>query len=111
MTTTTTTYAVCVGVADIRRDPDPNAELVTQALMNVEVTAGETEGEWTHVALTDYTGWISSNQLEEPVVKGFCKIGEPGLQYAQLCSLWFAVVSLPDAPPGRAPGQFDVCNE
>ena len=60
MTTTTTTYVVCVGVADIRRDPDPNAELVTQALMNVEVTAGETEGEWTHVALTDYTGWISS---------------------------------------------------
>jgi hypothetical protein len=76
MTTTTTTYAVCVGVADIRRDPDPNAELVTQALMNVEVTAGETDGEWTHVALSDYTGWISSNQLEEPVVKGFCKIGE-----------------------------------
>jgi len=63
-------------VADIRRDPDPDSELVTQALMNVEAIAGETVGEWAHVTLADYTGWIHSNQLEEPVVKGFCKIGE-----------------------------------
>ena len=76
MTTTITTCTVCVGVADIRRDPDPHSELVTQALMNMEAMAGETVGEWTRVTLADYTGWIHSNQLEEPVVKGFCKIGE-----------------------------------
>ena len=76
MMTTTTTCTVCVGVADIRRDPDPDSELVTQALMNMEAMAGESDGEWTHVTLADYTGWIHSNQLEEPVVKGFCKIGE-----------------------------------
>ena len=28
MTTTTTTYAVGVGVADIRRDPDPNQAIL-----------------------------------------------------------------------------------
>ncbi len=35
-------YAVAVGVAYIRRDPDPASELVTQALMNVPANAGET---------------------------------------------------------------------
>ncbi len=69
-------YAVAVGVADIRREPDPNSELVTQALMNVAARAGEISGEWTHVALSDYEGWVRSDQLEEPVVKGFCKVGE-----------------------------------
>jgi gamma-D-glutamyl-L-lysine dipeptidyl-peptidase len=59
-------YAVAVGVADIRRDPDPASELVTQALMNAPANAGETSGEWTHVTLSDYAGWIRSDQLEEP---------------------------------------------
>jgi len=72
----TTTCVVSAGVADVHRDPGPDSELVTQALMNVEAMAGETDGEWTHVTLSDYTGWMRSNQLEEPVVKGFCKIGE-----------------------------------
>ncbi len=71
-----TTLAVSVGVADIRREPDPSAELVTQALMNMPAVAGEVSDAWTYVALPDYSGWIHSDELAEPVVKGFCKVGE-----------------------------------
>ncbi|HEV2654106.1 MAG TPA: C40 family peptidase [Ktedonobacteraceae bacterium] len=70
------TFAVSVGVADIRREPDPSAELVTQALMNMSAVAGEVSDAWTYVTLPDYSGWIHSDELAEPVVKGFCKIGE-----------------------------------
>lgn len=65
-----TIYAVAVEVADIRRGPDPTSELVTQALMNVPAIAGETSGEWTHVTLSDYQGWIRGDQLEEPASGG-----------------------------------------
>ncbi len=75
-TTITTTYAVSVGVADIRRAPDPTSELVTQALMNVPAVAGEAQCAWTQVTLPDYQGWIRTGQLEEPIVKGFCKVGK-----------------------------------
>jgi hypothetical protein len=75
-TTITTTYAVSIGVADIRRAPDPSSELVTQALMNVPAVAGEAQGAWTQVTLPDYQGWIRTDQLEEPIVKGFCKVGK-----------------------------------
>jgi hypothetical protein len=71
-----TTYVISVGVADVRRDPDPSSELVTQALMNAPAVPGETAGVWTHVTLTDYEGWVRTGELEEPVVKGFCKVGE-----------------------------------
>jgi gamma-D-glutamyl-L-lysine dipeptidyl-peptidase len=70
-----TTNVISVGVADVRRDPDPASELVTQALMNAPALLGENAGEWTHVTLTDYEGWIRTGELEEPVVKGYCKIG------------------------------------
>jgi cell wall-associated NlpC family hydrolase len=70
-----TTYVISVGVADVRRDPDPDSELVTQALMNALAVPGETAGEWTRVSLADYAGWVRTDQLEEPVVKGFCKVG------------------------------------
>jgi len=76
MTTTMTSFAVSVGVADIRRCPDAASELVTQALMNAPVAAGEVAGEWTHATLSDYTGWLRSDQLDEPVNRGFCKVGE-----------------------------------
>ena len=82
----TTTCVGSAGVADVHRDPDPDSELVTQALMNVEAMAGETDGEWTHVTLSDYTGWMRSNQLEEPVVKGFCKIRGLNRLCYPLCS-------------------------
>ncbi len=70
------TYVVAVGVADVRRDPDRESELVTQALMNAPAILGETVGDWTHVTLVDYEGWIRTDELEEPIVKGYCKIGE-----------------------------------
>lgn len=72
----TTICAVSVGVADMRRYPAPDSELVTQALMNVPAVVERIEGEWTHATLRDYEGWMRTNQLEEPVVKGFCKVGE-----------------------------------
>jgi hypothetical protein len=65
-----------VGVADVRRDPDPASELVTQALMNVSAVAGESRDGWTHVTLSDYEGWIRSRQLEEPIAPAFCQVGE-----------------------------------
>lgn len=70
-----TTYAVAVGVADVRRDPDATSELVTQALLNMPAQGGEVVGEWTHVVLADYEGWMRTNELAEPAVKGFTKIG------------------------------------
>jgi len=75
----TTTYAVAVGVADVRRDPNPTSELVTQALMNQPASADELSGDWTHVKLSDYAGWIQSDELADPPVKDFieaARIGE-----------------------------------
>jgi cell wall-associated NlpC family hydrolase len=63
-------------VADIRRYPDAESELVTQALLNTLAQAGEIDGGWTHIALSDYEGWIRTSELEEPVSRGLCKIGE-----------------------------------
>jgi gamma-D-glutamyl-L-lysine dipeptidyl-peptidase len=69
-------YVISVNIADVRRDPDSTAELVTQALMNNHLQANATSGAWTLAALSDYTGWILSDELAAPIVKGFCKIGE-----------------------------------
>ncbi len=63
----TTSFAVSVGVADVRRDPNPTSELVTQALMNRLARPDRTSGEWSHVILSDYTGWMHSHELEEPI--------------------------------------------
>ena len=92
-TITTNTYAVSAGVADIRRYPDAESELVTQALLNTPAQAGEIDGGWTHVALSDYEGWIRTSELEEPVTKGFCKVGETCSTPLSL----FAVVTSPYA--------------
>ena len=72
---TTYTTAIAVGVADVRRDPDPASELVTQALMHTPAKEENIRDGWTHVTLPDYTGWVQSNQLAEPALKGFTKIG------------------------------------
>src|ERR1019366_77131 len=69
-------YVISVSIADVRRDPDSASELVTQALMNDHLQAEDTSGTWTHASLSDYTGWIRSDELAVPIVKGFCKIGE-----------------------------------
>jgi gamma-D-glutamyl-L-lysine dipeptidyl-peptidase len=70
-----TTYVISVGVADAHHDPDPTSELVTQALMNAPAELRENVGEWTFVTLTDYEGWVRTDELEEPIVKGYCKVG------------------------------------
>lgn len=62
-----TTHTIAVGVADIRREPDPSSEQVTQALMNFPAIANQTDGEWTHITLSDYEGWIRTDQLAEPI--------------------------------------------
>lgn len=72
----TAPYVIAVGLADVRHNPDPASELVTQALMNVPATPNESIGEWTHVTLSDYNGWVRTLELGEPVTKGFTRIGE-----------------------------------
>jgi hypothetical protein len=61
------THAIAVGVADVRLEPDPSSEQVTQALMNFPAVANQTNGEWTHITLSDYEGWIRTGQLAEPI--------------------------------------------
>jgi hypothetical protein len=68
-------YVVSVGIADIHKHHDPDSELVTQALMNTPAFSDAVSGFWTHAILADYTGWILSDELTEPIVKGFCKVG------------------------------------
>ncbi len=89
-----THFAVSVGVANIRRDPDAQSELVTQALLNMPAHILDTYDEWTRVALVDYEGWIEDTELDEPPIKGFCKVGE---QCATPLAL-SAVVLLPFTP-------------
>ena len=72
----TAPYVISVGLADVRHDPDPASELVTQTFMNVPVTPDESVGEWTHVTLSDYKGWVCTDALADPVMKGFTRIGE-----------------------------------
>ncbi len=67
---------ISVGIADVRHDPDPASELVTQALMNVAATPGKISGRWTQVLLHDYKGWVRSDELAEPISNGFTRIGE-----------------------------------
>lgn len=71
-----TDFVVAAAVADVRRNPNEDAERVTQALMNMPVYCGEPQGEWTEVKLVDYMGWMHLSDLAEPMQKGFCKVGE-----------------------------------
>src|SRR5579859_124722 len=71
-------YVIGVGVADVRREPDASSELVTQALLNMPALADETDerhADWTHVTLPDYRGWVANDDLEDPIVKGFTRVG------------------------------------
>jgi hypothetical protein len=89
-----TQYVIAPSIASIHRDPDPASEVVTQALMNAPARAGEAVGNWTHVTLSDYSGWIRSEALEEPIVRGFCKVGE----YCGTALPLLAVVSATNTP-------------
>lgn len=71
-----TICAISVGVADVRCDPVATAELVTQALMNRPAKVQATSGDWTYVELSDYTGWVQTDVLADPPIKGFTRISE-----------------------------------
>ncbi|MGH2510277.1 MAG: hypothetical protein ACRDHZ_23115, partial [Ktedonobacteraceae bacterium] len=71
-----TDFVVATSLADVRRDPDAKTELVTQALLNMPVYAGEAQGAWVPAKLIDYIGWMHLNDLATPLQKGFCKVGE-----------------------------------
>src|ERR1700693_3577082 len=89
MILTSMTHAISVGVANVHRDPDSTSELVTQALMNMPACANETSGDWTHITLPDYSGWVRNSSLEEPIPPSFCKVGETCNTALQL----FAVIT------------------
>lgn len=66
-------FIVASSIVAIHRDPDPSSELVTQALMNTPIVVGEVSGDWTYVTLPDYSGWMATNEIETPIVRGYCE--------------------------------------
>ena len=88
-------FVVAVSVADVRREPDADSELVTQALLNVPVVSGGVSGAWTHVTLRDYSGWIRTEELENPIIHGFC---EGGVGTCGVPLPYSLVVTVPQAP-------------
>jgi hypothetical protein len=72
----TADFVVATNIADIRSAPERDAELVTQAVMNTPAVVGETAGDWTHVTLSDYSGWILTEAVELPIVRGVCEGGD-----------------------------------
>ncbi len=56
---------VAVPLADVRRDPDANSELVTQALLGTPVQrlAEGPGGAWVYARLPDYEGWVDRATL------------------------------------------------
>ncbi len=58
--------AICVGVADVRREPDAASELVTQALLGARATPGPITHGWQYVRLVDYEGWVRVEHLAAP---------------------------------------------
>jgi gamma-D-glutamyl-L-lysine dipeptidyl-peptidase len=70
-------FIIAGSIVDIHREPDPSSEVVTQALMNTPISVREVAGNWTYVTLPDYSGWIDTNEIETPIVHGYCE-GEEG---------------------------------
>jgi cell wall-associated NlpC family hydrolase len=58
--------AICIGVADVRREPDDASELVTQALLGARADPGPMQDGWQHVRLVDYAGWVRAEHLASP---------------------------------------------
>ena len=56
---------VAAPITDVRRDPDPTTELVTQALLGTPAAAlaRDASGAWTQVRLPDYAGWVATAAL------------------------------------------------
>jgi cell wall-associated NlpC family hydrolase len=75
---------VCtVEAAPIRREPDPAAEQVTQALRGEPVTVEERRGGWARVrTVYDYPGWMEAAALQaagDPVEEARAYLGAPYL--------------------------------
>ncbi|HEX8034738.1 MAG TPA: C40 family peptidase [Ktedonobacterales bacterium] len=60
--------AVAVGIAGVRREPDPDAEVVTQALLQSPVAVLDNVDGWMRVRLSDYEGWMRIAELGAPSV-------------------------------------------
>jgi cell wall-associated NlpC family hydrolase len=61
---------VISSVADLRREPQHSAELLTQAIMGETLTILETRGDWFYVMMDDhYHGWIRSWYVSETPVE------------------------------------------
>ncbi len=61
-----TQAAICVGVADVRREPNAASELVTQALLGAQAVPGPAHNGWQQVQLVDYAGWVRAEHLAAP---------------------------------------------
>jgi Cell wall-associated hydrolases (invasion-associated proteins) len=91
-------FVIAVSVADIHLEPAADSELVTQALLNTPAVAGAVQEEWTHVTLPDYAGWLRTDELESPIVRGFCTEDEG------TCGVplpYSVLVTVPQAPVYR----------
>ncbi|MGZ3598837.1 MAG: C40 family peptidase [Ktedonobacterales bacterium] len=60
--------AVAVGIADVRREPDPAAEVVTQSLLQSPAAVLEEASDWMRMRLSDYEGWMRIAELAAPSV-------------------------------------------
>lgn len=63
--------AICVGVADVRLEPDAGSELMTQALMGALAETGASHQGWQYVFLADYSGWVRAEHLASAPASGF----------------------------------------
>ena len=62
--------AICVGVADVRLEPDAGSELMTQALMGALAEPGASHQCWQYVFLADYSGWVRAEHLASAPAPG-----------------------------------------
>ncbi len=73
-----------VEVAPVRREPDPSAEQVTQALRGEPLTVDERRGSWARVRTAyGYPGWIAAAALSEGAADGWlpeARAGDPILE-------------------------------
>lgn len=99
--------SVAISVADVRREPDPDSELVTQALLNEPVYLRADfvrKGNWSRIELSDYSGWMRSDEIGEPPASGRCKVPDNSIPAEDP----FAVLRVPFAPLYVGPEDDEV---
>jgi len=75
-----TRYRIIDPVADVKREPAPDARLLTQALYGETVTVYETTDEgwaWGQLASDGYVGWLAANALARPGAEPTHKVSAP----------------------------------